>query len=193
MFIRKKKNKSGSTSVQIISKRNGRYKVVKSIGNSDTEEGITLLEHQAKHELTKIQQQPNLFVSEEDAIIKSFLQTLSNAQVMVVGPELIFGSVYDKIGFNAIQSDLFRHLVIARLTFPLSKLKTVDYLNRYQGVSVNIDSIYRFLDKLSNTLKAEVEQIVYHHTLKILQGNISIVFYDLTTLYFEARDRKSVV
>jgi transposase len=188
MFIRKKKNKSGSTSVQIISKRNGTYKVVKSIGNSDTEEGITLLEHQAKHELTKIQQQPNLFVSEKDANIKSFLQTLSNAQVMVVGPELIFGSVYDKIGFNAIPSELFRHLVIARLTFPLSKLKTVEYLNRYQGVSINIDSIYRFLDKLRNTLKAEVEQIAYNHTLKILQGNISIVFYDLTTLYFEASD-----
>jgi len=108
--------------------------------------------------------------------------------VIVVGPELIFGSVYDKIGFNAIASDLFRHLVIARLAFPLSKLKIIDYLNRYQGVSINIDSIYRFLDKLNNSLKDEVEQIAYQQTLKILEGNISIVFYDLTTLYFEASD-----
>jgi transposase len=188
MFIRKKQNKSGSTSVQIISKSNGSYKVVKSMGSSDTEEGLTLLLHQAKHELSTIKQQPNLFVSEEDANIKSFLQTLSNKQVMVVGPELIFGSVYDKIGFNAIASDLFRHLVIARLAFPLSKLKTIDYLNRYQGVSINIDSIYRFLDKLNNSLKDEVEQIAYRQTLKTLEGNISIVFYDLTTLYFEASD-----
>ncbi len=37
MFLRKKKNKSGSTSVQIISKERGKYKVVKTIGNSDNE------------------------------------------------------------------------------------------------------------------------------------------------------------
>lgn len=45
MYIRKKKNKSGSTSVQIISKSNETYKVVKSIGSGFTEEGVTLLGH----------------------------------------------------------------------------------------------------------------------------------------------------
>jgi len=48
--------------------------------------------------------------------------------------------------------------------------------------------IYRFLDKLNNQLKNQVEQIAFTHTLNILQGNISIVFYDMTTLYFEASD-----
>ena len=45
-----------------------------------------------------------------------------------------------------------------------------------------------FLDKLNNRLKEQVEQIAFAHTLKILQGKISIVFYDMTTLYFEASD-----
>jgi len=44
------------------------------------------------------------------------------------------------------------------------------------------------LDKLNNQLKNQVEQIAFTHTLNILQGNISIVFYDMTTLYFEASD-----
>lgn len=35
MFIRKKKNKSGSVSVQIIDKSSGKYKVVKTIGSSN--------------------------------------------------------------------------------------------------------------------------------------------------------------
>ena len=39
--------------------------------------------------------------------------------------------------------DLFRHLVISRIAFPLSKLKTIDYLFRYQGVSLEIDTVYR--------------------------------------------------
>jgi transposase len=105
-----------------------------------------------------------------------------------LGQEIIFGKIYDFIGFNQINEDMFRHLVISRMAFPLSKLKTIDYLYRYQGVMLDIDAIYRFLDKLNNTLKEQVEQIAFAHTLSVLQGNISVVFYDMTTLYFEASD-----
>jgi transposase len=83
---------------------------------------------------------------------------------------------------------MFRHLVISRLVFPLSKLKTVEYLQRFQGIKISIDSIYRFLDKLNDKLKIQVEQIAYNHTLKVLKGNINVVFYDMTTLYFESSD-----
>jgi transposase len=125
-------------------------------------------------------------MSKDDALIESYISGLQNAQVRTVGPEIIFGKIYDTIGFNAIKEDLFRHLVIARLAFPLSKLKTIDYLYRYQGVMLSIDTVYRFLDKLNNTLKERVEQISYRHTLHVLNEKISIVFYDMTTLYFEA-------
>ncbi len=188
MFIREKKNKSGSSSVQIISKSAGRYKVVKTIGSSSSQEGILLLLHQARHELSQIKKQPSLFLSQSDANIEGFLNTLKNADVSVIGPELVFGKIYDHIGFNAINEVLFRHLVIARLAFPLSKLKTIDYLQRYQGVRLNISSIYRFLDKLNNTLKTQVEKIAFNHTLKLHKNQISIVFYDMTTIYFEASD-----
>ena len=79
--------------------------------------------------------------------------SLNNACVRTVGPEIIFGKIYDKIGFGAIQEELFRHLVLARLAFPLSKLKTNDYLYRFQGVILDIDSVHRFLDKLNNQIR----------------------------------------
>ncbi|BBE20122.1 mobile element protein [Aquipluma nitroreducens] len=53
---------------------------------------------------------------------------------------------------------------------------------------LDLDTVYRFLDKQNSQLKGHVEQIAFAHTLKVLQGNISIVFYDMTTLYFEASD-----
>jgi len=53
---------------------------------------------------------------------------------------------------------------------------------------LDIDAVYRFLDKLNNKLKAQVEQIAFAHNKEVLQGNISVVFYDMTTLYFEASD-----
>ena len=135
-----------------------------------------------------MQAQSSLFIFENDALIEGFLTQLQNSQVRTAGPELIFGKIYDAIGFNAVQEDMFRHLVISRLAFPLSKLKTIDYLYRFQGVSLEISSIYRFLDKLNAKLKDQVERISFAHTLKVLQDKISIVFYDMTTLYFEASD-----
>ena len=188
MFLRKKKNKSGSISVQIISKSSGRYKVVKTIGCEKNEQEIQKLVYLGKQEIERSTMQPKLFVSEKDILVEEVFSSLSNASIRVVGPELIFGKIYDKIGFNQIEEELFRHLVISRLAFPLSKLKTIDYLYRFQGISLNIDIIYRFLDKLNSKLKNRVEQIAYEHTKKVLNNNISVVFYDMTTLYFEASD-----
>ena len=188
MFLRKKKNKSGSTSVQIISKERGKYKVVKTIGSSDNEQEIQKLVFLAKQEIERLSAQPKLFISESDTVIEQVFEALGNASVRTVGPEIIFGKIYDSIGFNEIKEDLFRHLVIARLAFPLSKLKTIEYLYRFQGVILNKDAVYRFLDKLNSNLKERVEQIAFAHTLKVLEGKISIVFYDMTTLYFEASD-----
>lgn len=71
---------------------------------------------------------------------------------------------------------------------PGSKLKAIDYLQRFLGVHKDISEIYRFLDKLNSQLKEQVEQIAFEHTKSVLGGEISIVFYDLTTLHFEASD-----
>ena len=46
----------------------------------------------------------------------------------------------------------------------------------------------RYRHKLNSELKRQVEQIAYNHTLRVLNNDISIVFYDMTTLYFEASD-----
>ena len=159
MFVRTKLNSSGSISVQIISKARGRYKVVKSFGSATTQQEIDCLVQKAQQEIDYLSKPQDLFPSETDKMVKSVLSSLSNSNIQTVGPEIIFGKIYDHIGFNKIGEDLFRHLVISRIAFPLSKLKTIDYLSRYQGVSLEIDTVYRFLDKLNSRLKDQVEQI----------------------------------
>lgn len=186
MFLRNVKNRSGSCSVQIIEKRRGKYKVIKTIGSSKNDQELQKLWLLGKQEILRLSQQPALFIYENDDLVEHMFASLQNASIRTVGPEIIFGKIYDSIGFGSVDEPLFRHLVIARLAFPLSKLKTIDYLYRFQGVRLDIDAVYRFLDKLSNKLKDQVEQIAFNHTRKILKDNISIVFYDMTTLYFEA-------
>jgi transposase len=188
MFIRELRNRSGSVSVQIISKHRGKYHVIKSIGSGTTPEEIATLKEIARFHLIKLEGQPSLFASKDDSHIEGYLSTFSNSQIRVIGPELIFGKVYDGIGFSVIEEEMFRHLVITRLVNPGSKLKTIDYLFRYQGINVSKDSVYRFLDRLHKTHKEKVEQIAFSHTLKVHHGNIGVVFYDMTTLHFEASD-----
>jgi len=189
MFVRKKKNKSGSTSIQIIDKSDG-YKVVQTVGSATEEKTVFRLVEKAKQIIrTSNGQQSELFdfKGNEATVIENFLKNLSNTQIQTIGPEVIFGTLFDKIGFNAIDEKLFRHLVIARLVYPVSKLKTVDYLQRYQGVSTDPSAIYRFLDKLRKDHKSRVEKIAFEYTKATLK-NITVVFYDMTTLYFEAED-----
>ena len=188
VFLRKKKNGSGSTSVQIISKAYGKYKVVKTIGSGQEEQQIQKLWFLGQQELERLSAQSKIFISEQDTVVEQVMESLANASIRTVGPERVFGRLYDHIGFGKLKEGLFRHLVIARLAFPLSKLKTAEYLYRYQGVDLDVDAIYRFLDKLNDQLKAEVEQIAFAHTMKVLKGNLTLVFYDMTTLYFEASD-----
>jgi hypothetical protein len=191
MFVRKKKNRSGTISVQIIGKSHGTYKVIQTIGSAkDPDEVEQLVQQGALLAQNNLGAQQRLLgvKTPEDHAVETFLRDLKNAQIHTIGPELIFGTLFDRIGFNAIKEKLFRHLVVARLTYPTSKLKTVDYLYRYKGVSVAVQTIYRFLDKLTKKYKETVERIAYEHTKQTLGGTISVVFYDMTTLYFEAED-----
>jgi transposase len=188
MFIREKKNRSGSVSIQIISKVRGKYKLVKTVGCATERHKINELKLQAKQQLEELKRQPSLFASADDQLVEQAFSSLSNSHIRTVGPELIFGKIYDHIGFGEIKEPLFRHLVVARLAFPLSKLKTSEYLYRYQGIWIDTDKIYRFLDKLNDRLKEQVEQIAFAHTKRTLKEDISVVFYDMTTLYFEASD-----
>jgi len=186
MFIRKNKNRSGSVSIQIISKASGKYQLIKTIGSGRSEQEIERLLHQAKIELSGLRGQPSLFISQRDSLIEGFVSTLENGQVRIAGPELVYGILYERIGYSIIEFPLFRHLVISRLVYPGSKLKTIDYLYRYQGVELKVDKLYRFMDKLKDGLKEQIEQIAFDYTRRILGGKIGIVFYDMTTVYFEA-------
>lgn len=124
---------------------------------------------------------------QNNAAVLDFVRNVQNSQIRTVGPELIFGNIFDQIGFGAIPERLFRDIVIARLVYPTSKAKTVDYLYRYQGKTISTQSIYRFLDRLNDQYIQQAQQIAYEYSLSILK-HITVVFYDMTSLYFESED-----
>src|SRR5208283_1891706 len=142
MFVRKLKNRSGSISVQIISKKNGRYIVIRTIGTSDVPAEIERLFSIGKHEVENPSDQNRLFTvdSSESRTVDAFLDGLTTTDIRSVGPELVLGKLFDHIGFDVIKGDMFRNLTIARLVRPTSKLGTVAYLEQYCGKQVSVYS-----------------------------------------------------
>jgi len=188
MFVRKKPNKSGSVSVQVIDKANG-YRVVKTLGSARNPAEVKRLMELGELFITRQRGQYLLFPEDQHdrAVIADFVGHLRNASIRTLGPELIFGRLFDEIGFDVIPERLFRDVVVARLVYPTSKLKTIDYLYRYQGKTVLPDQIYRFMDRLNEQYAEQAKKIAYRHSLNIL-NHINVVFYDMTSLYFEAEN-----
>lgn len=188
MFIRKKKNKSGKISIQLISKETGKYKVLKSYGSSDNKEELDKIYNKARIDLYNLEYQSILFLTQKDMFIEELFSQIHNLQIKTIGPEYVFGRIYNHIGYNKVNSELFKSLVISRICFPLSKLKTIEYLYRYQGKEISVDKIYRYLDEITHDYKQKIEKISFKYIKQISKNQITIVFYDMTTLYFESSD-----
>jgi hypothetical protein len=156
VFVRKKQNASGSTSVQVVAKRGGCNKVIKTVGCSSDPEVVKKLEAEGSRFIEGVAPQLSFSfdpVATITAIEKAFTDELSDCVVRSVGGELILGSLFDEIGFGAIPAPLFRQLVLARLLYPTSKLGTTEYILRYTGESIDVNRIYRMLDKLGSHYK----------------------------------------
>jgi len=183
MFVRRKSNKSGVVSIQVVTKINGKSKLVKTIGSSKDEVELKILVENGKHFIQTYKGQQTLDFSSPESIIKSAFKSITSHTE--IGTELLLGKIFEDIGFNKVNDTLFKELVIARLSYPVSKLKTSEYLLRYKDTELPVHQIYRYLDKLYDQQKEHIQQISYEHTLKVLSGVISVVFYDVTTLYFQ--------
>jgi transposase len=188
MFVRKKKNLSGLISVQVIDKSKGKYHVLKTIGSSSEPKTIEELFLLGKKWISNYLGEQDIFEqaakhADEKQVVDYLLSNVEN--ILLNGTQLILDKVFKSIGFNELDDDILKHLVIARLSQPLSKSATVDYLKSHFDEDLQLHKIYRYLDKLHDTQQEKIQQISIEHTKEILGGKIGLMFYDVTTLYFE--------
>lgn len=188
MFVRKKTNPSGIISIQVISKVSGKYKLVKTIGSSSDPNAINLLFENGKRWISHYKGEQDIFEvvnkqAAETQIIDSFLSNVEN--ILLNGAQVLLSNVYNSVGFGLIEDEILKHLVTVRLCQPLSKLATVEYLKSYFDQDVKLHKVYRYLDTLHDKLQEQIQNISVEHTRKILGDNIGLLFYDVTTLYFE--------
>jgi hypothetical protein len=171
-------------SVQLIEKVGRTNRLVETLGCSRDPIEIDRLVALGRDRIRRNQAQLAMDFNASEVRISQFLDSIHRIEPS--GVEELVGKAFDQIGFNKLQDEMFRTLVIARVVRPTSKLGTVDYLRRELGKVVEPDSIYRYLDRLEDKLKYRVHDIAFKHTRAISGGRVGVVFYDVTTLYFEA-------
>jgi transposase len=190
MFVRQKRNKSGKISVQVIDKSTGGYRVLKTVGCSSDERVVFKLVQEAEHWIIQKRGIIELDFDNDRQYVTALLDGIESLEN--VGIELLLGKIFDEIGFNQIKDELFRVLVLSRLSCPVSKLKTTDYLSKYHNINIDVQTVYRYMDKLHSEQKGKVQEISYRHTLSILDNKMNIVFYDVTTMYFEIESEDDI-
>ena len=150
----------------VVEKLRGRYREIQTVGIAKDESDLSVLRQRGlewirRREL-ELQPELDLFGEERIAMEKEREMT-----------ERVLSNI-DNILLNGTE-----------LMFPASKAATVEYLKNYYDEDVDLSKIYRYLDKLNDKHKDLVQDISVRHTMKVLGGHIGVMFYDVTTLYFE--------
>jgi transposase len=63
---------------------------------------------------------------------------------------------------------------------------TVEMLEGDFGIGINLNSVYRMMDKIDEETEKGIQNISYNYTAKILPDKVNVIFVDATTLYFES-------
>ena len=120
MYVREKKNRSGTTSVVVVSKSSGRYKEIRAFGTSSSQDEVNALCDKAESRIRTCGGQQELdFEGRKRRELEETERLVNNIDnVLINGAQLLLNRVYDSIGFNRLPDETLRHLVIARCHSP---------------------------------------------------------------------------
>lgn len=145
MFVRKKKNRSGTTSVVVVDKHGGKFKELHTAGVSCDDAEIDRLCLEGRQWIKShlgIKELDFEGSGSKDREREAAEKILSNVDsILLNGAKLILDKVYDSVGFNQVDDGILRHLVVARLCQPMSKMATVEYLKSHFDEDVDLSKI----------------------------------------------------
>ena len=93
---------------------------------------------------------------------------------------------YLQLGFNQLEDEVFEALCIARIVEPVSKLDSLRVLADLGVARFDRNKLYRSLVKAGEQdYRAAISQACFEH---VHGQGLSLVLYDVTTLYFEVQE-----
>ena len=186
-YVRKVKTASGATAVQIVEKRHGVRRIVAHVGSAHDDAELAVLMASARDRIHAGQQALDLPTAAESGGSGRAVVTGSASEVLWD----VLGDAYRRLGFDAVDDEAFRALVLARIIEPTSKMAAVGVL-----VEIGVPAPHR------NTFTAALRRCVAQDYRVALAdacarhssrtGAASLVLYDVTTLHFEAENEDAL-
>lgn len=178
--IRKVRTASGSIAIQVVQYQGHKSIIMRHIGSGNDSQEISALIQRAKEWIKEQTRQTSLFVEPEQKIL--FVDQGECIGITHQFARQFLLCCINECGLKDL-NPLLIDLAIMRLIEPGSKLKTVELLSHYFGISYS-QRIYRNIPKLIKH-QALVEQNAYKIAVEKFKEPFYFVLYDVTTLYFE--------
>lgn len=214
MFVRRIGRKDGSAVVRVV--ENVRYgeqikqKVLFTAGKAKSREKILELEKIAKDKVVELcnERDPmlpgleNYFYGESSSKNKSKtpelvdIHQIKEEKRINVGMEDVFGSIYSQLDFEDLISgtkkdeqwnEILKQIVFSRILEPSSKRRVSLRTSKDLNQDLPLEKIYRMMDRLIET-EEEIKKRVFNSSLSLLNYEVDVLFFDVTTLYFESFD-----
>lgn len=181
--IRTVKTASGARAVQVIYYLDRKRVIYKHIGSGKTDAEVDSLITVAQDFIDNYS--PELPFREE----KQFNNLLFLDKAKFLGVDYSFlhevlSEVMTKVGLSRIKNHLLQDLVVMRIFEPCSKLRSIELLDTYFGIKHRRQAFYSSARNWLS-LKEKVEKLVIEFVKKTYSFDFQILFYDVTTLYFE--------
>lgn len=182
MKIRVIKTASKAKAIQVVRYQNNKRIILKHIGSAHTEEMLRELFLVAEEWIKNYSSQLSIFPDESP-----------NSQLHLNHCEFIgvrYNFFYEQI--NKLQKKLgledlpilLRDLVTIRIFEPASKLRSLELMDQFFGIKHSRKTYYNIAPECI-PLKGIVESEIINFARSYYAFNYDILFYDVTTLYFE--------
>ena len=210
MFIRVKERPNNKKSVQIVEtyRRADKVhqKILRHVGQAETEEEVEVLKNLAWSIIISLKndRQPVLPLFSPEEIFTSQnkspvpddvkLNSLREEQRIIEGVNDIFGKLYSDLGFDQLlgikkkdaeRNSILKTVTIARVANPVSKRRTASLLEEDYGIKIPLEKIYRMMD-IASRQEEDIKQKVCGSTFNLFSEKVDVLFFDVTTLYFES-------
>ena len=110
------------------------------------------------------------------------------------GPFEVWGEVFDRLGIDDVlglsdrgrgSTHALKLCLLAKLAEGGSKRRSARWLAEELGLKLSEDRFYRMMDKLSKKTD-KIKELGFSNGRRLCDNKISLVLFDVTTLYFES-------
>ena len=205
-YVRKVRTASGAVAVQVVRKHRGQRTILAHVGSAHTDAQLGILLERAQRIVAEDQGVLDIEVAARTQHVDGVADWRRGELIATRDRGLgapappgrttathsrllydVIGAIYDWLGFGAVDDAVFRDLVIARIVEPTSKADAGRVLADLGVKTLSYRTIQRHLVKANtNDYRKVIAGRCFTHAAD--RGALSLLLYDVTTLYFEAEN-----